>query len=59
MRELLESQFACRIIQWNEESDHGPLFSAIIGGVWVQAESVALLVSALQDILHQPLLMAA
>lgn len=59
MKELIEEQFNCQVVQWNEESDHGPLFSAILDGVWIQAESVALLISALQDRTHLPVLLMA
>lgn len=55
MRDLLETQFHCTILSWAEPTDDGHLFSAIIDGVMVQAESVALLVSALQDRTHQPI----
>ncbi len=57
MRDLLEHQFDCEIVQWDEPTDCGPVFSAVQNGVWLQAESLALLISALQDRLHQPLLL--
>jgi hypothetical protein len=59
MRALLEEQFNCKIVQWGEESDHGQLFSAILDGVWIQAESLALLISGLQDRTRLPVLLMA
>ena len=52
MREMIEHQFACRTVQWNEAADagDGALFSAITReGALVCAESIALLITALQD----------
>lgn len=52
MRDLIEQQFSCRIVQWDEPAGamDGATFSAITReGALVCAESVALLISALQD----------
>ena len=59
MRDLLEHQFDCTILQWAEESDHGQIFSAVQDGVLLVAESLALLISALQDRTHQPVMLMA
>lgn len=59
MRALIESQFNCQVLQWAEASDDGQIFSAVRDGVLLVAESVALLVSALQDHSRRPLLLMA
>lgn len=60
VRELLETQFNCRIVQWGEGTDEDmELFSAIQHGRWVRADSLALLISALQDATHRPVVLAA
>ncbi len=61
MRDLLEAQFSCSIRAWNEPVDDmgSVLFSALIDGELVLADSLALLISALQERAHYPLLLAA
>lgn len=51
MRQHLETQFSCRIVSWSEPADDlgGVIFSAFHRGRLVVAESLALLISALQD----------
>lgn len=61
MRDLIESQYSAKIVQWNEPEDDlgGVIFSAIQRGRLIVAESVALLVSALQDTERRPLILLA
>lgn len=61
MRTALEVQFSCTIRQWNEPVDDlgGTLFSAVHGGELILADSLALLISALQEREPLPLLLAA
>lgn len=61
VRDLIESQFSARILQWNEPEDDlgGVVFSAIQRGRLIVAESVALLISALQDEERRPLILMA
>lgn len=61
MREFLESQFGARIVQWAEPTDDfgGQTFSAVCAGRLIVAESLALLVSALQDRARSPIILLA
>lgn len=61
MKDFIETQYAARVIQWNEPTDDGEgvIFSALYAGRFIQADSLALLLSALQDESHQPLMLAA
>lgn len=60
-REAIEAQFACRILDWNlPEDDLGAVrFSAYAGGELVVADSLALLIEALEEREPHPLLLAA
>lgn len=57
MIECLETRFNCRIVQWNEPTDGGAVYSAIREGVLIVAESLALLISGLQDTQPRPLML--
>jgi hypothetical protein len=58
VRHHLESQYNARIVQWNEPDDEGAsVFSAFVGGQYVVAPSLALLISALQDRERAPLVL--
>ena len=61
MRAQIEQQFHCRIIQWAEpQDDSGALaFSALASGTFILADSLPLLIEALQALTHQPLRLAA
>lgn len=59
MIDLLETQYHCKIVQWNEPTDDGAIFSAVKDGRWLMAESLALLISALQDADPRPLMLLA
>lgn len=59
MYELIQTQFNCRIVQWNEPTDGGAVYSAIREGVLIVAESLALLISGLQDACPRPLMLLA
>jgi len=54
LAELIEHQFNCSIRQWGEPTDDmgGEAWSAVQHGRLICAESLALLISALQD--HTP-----
>jgi len=58
MREHLEAHYGARVVQWNEPDDEGAtVFSAYVGGAFVVAPSLALLISALQDREQVPLVL--
>lgn len=61
MRDLIEAQYSARVIQWNEPNGDldGVTYSAIVAGRYIVAESLALLISALQDEARSPLLLMA
>jgi hypothetical protein len=61
MRTAIEAQFSCSILDWNlPEDDFGAVrFSAYVGGELLVADSLALLISALQEREPYPLLLAA
>jgi len=57
MRTLIEREYSCRIVQWNEPcgAGDGAVYSAYTSsGAYICAESLALLISALQDAEHSP-----
>lgn len=59
MRDMIEQQFHCKVVQWAEPTDDGAIFSAVKDGRWLMAESLALLISALQDADPRPLMLLA
>lgn len=61
MRDFIETQLDARVVQWAEPEDDlgGVIFSAIQRGRLIVAESVALLVSALQETERRPLILLA
>jgi len=61
MRTAIEEQFDCTISAWNEPSDDlgGVQFRPIIAGRLVIADTLALLISALQEADHRPLMLMA
>lgn len=61
MRDLIEDQFTCTIRQWAEPTDDfgGEVYSAVQNGRLLVAESLALLISALHEEAHRPLILLA
>lgn len=61
MRALIEAQFDCTILVWDEPTDDlgNTQFRAYKAGRLIVADSLALLISALQDEDHIPLRLAA
>ena len=61
MRAYLEAQYNANIVRWNEPTDDGEAveFAAYCGGRLIVAESLALLLSALQERTQTPLLLLA
>lgn len=60
MRQFIETQYSAEVLQWDEpDGDGGVTFSAYARGALIVAPSLALLLSALQDEAHTPLLLAA
>lgn len=61
MRDSIERQYECRVLQWDEPigAMDGSVFSAYQRGRLVVAESLALLISALQENEPRPLLLMA
>lgn len=49
MRDFIETTFACRVLQWDEPSDFGPVFSALKDGRLIVADSLMLLLAALSE----------
>jgi hypothetical protein len=58
MRTLIERQYDCEIRQWGEYDGETCVFSAVQRGHLIVAESLALLLSALQELDHFPLILA-
>lgn len=61
MRDLIETQFDCEILAWDEPKDDlgWREFRALKAGRLIVADSLALLISALQDEEHIPLMLLA
>ena len=61
MRDLIEAQYQCEVRQWGEPQDDldTALYSAVQSGRLIVAESLALLISALQERIQRPLLLCA
>lgn len=58
MRDLLETQFNCTITQWMEPTDEDhESYSAVQNGRVLRADSLALLISALQERAARPLML--
>ncbi len=61
MKDMIERQYDAQVMQWGEPEDDlgGVIYSAYQRGRLIVAESLALLISALQERDQRPLLLAA
>lgn len=58
MREFIETQYGVSVLRWAEPTEDGELYEVVHEGRVVRADSLALLLSAVQDHSHQPLRLA-
>lgn len=58
MRSFLEAQYGARVLRWDEPEDDRTVFEALHEGALIRADSLALLLSALQARTKAPLVLA-
>lgn len=59
MREYIQSQYGVEILRWDEPTEDGSvLFEAIADGYVLRADSLALLLSLIQEHTHRPLVLS-
>ncbi len=59
MLDFITRQYAAEVLRWAEPTEDGELYEVLAFGRVIRADSLALLLSALQDFTRQPLRLAA
>jgi len=58
MREFIEDQYGVEVIRWAEPTEDGELYEVIHRGRVIRADTLALVLSAVQERSRQPLYLA-
>lgn len=58
MREFIEDQYGVEVIRWGEPTEDGELYEVIHRGRVIRADTLALVLSAVQEVAVKPLRLA-
>jgi hypothetical protein len=58
MREFIEDQYGVQVLRWDEPTEDGTVFEVIHQGRVIRADTLALILSAVQEVAVKPLRLA-